>query len=138
MPLFIPDFTKLWSVAYLFGPAGFELARSDKIFFVMSLVLVLAASVFKLVALAKDKTSPAEQLLNRFFHLFLTTGILLLAWAGARGQGIPWVSTHFVALLILLIALTWLFFIFKFYFGKYRKDQALWNDEQIKRKYLAR
>ena len=56
MQLFIPDFTKLWSVAYLFGPAGFELARSDKIFFVMSLVLVLAASVFKPISGVKGKS----------------------------------------------------------------------------------
>jgi hypothetical protein len=131
------DFSKLWSKTYLFGPAGFELVRSDKIFFLGSLAAIVISAVIKLIAVSKDKNSPSAVLLARFFHLFLTTGIVLLIWTGAREQGIPWVSAHFLAIVILLAALVWLAFILKFYFRKYRVLMRDWADEKIKRKYLA-
>ena len=137
MPMMF-DFTKLWSTAYLFGPAGFELVRSDKVIFYASLISIALAIVIKIFVLAKPKMSPVAVLLSRFFHLFLTMGILVLIWVGAREQAIPWISTHFMALVLFIISVVWLGYIVKYYFRKYRHEVKDWQDEQVKRKYLSR
>ena len=138
MPLFVPDFTKLWSKTYLFGPAGFELSRSDKGFFFTAVVLIAAGLIFKFVQISREQGSPARLLLARFFHLFFTIGVFLLIWSGAREQGIPWVSTHFLALLLGVVFLVWLAFILRYYFGKHRSLTESWAEEKIKKKYLVR
>lgn len=130
------DFTKLWDKAYLFGPNPFSFSRSDFIFFGLAIALVAAAAVFKILVLRADKDSPRRFLLLRYFHLTATAGILTLLWAGARFENIPWLSTHFLVLLMFLGWLFWLGFILKYYFRQYRHVLRAWQEEKIKRKYL--
>ncbi|MBI4050539.1 MAG: hypothetical protein HY396_00995 [Candidatus Doudnabacteria bacterium] len=130
------DFTKLWNKTYLFGPNPIELVRSDFIFFWTSLALVAAGIILKIFAIKNSLDSPKRYLFNRLFHLCFTMGLLILLWFGFRFENIPWLSTHFVVLSLLLIWLVWLVFIGKYFFSQYRAQQKIWQDEAIKRKYL--
>jgi len=133
------DLTKLWDSVYLFGTVPVDLTRSDTLFFWKGVILVIAAAAVKVFTMMRDESrSPRRYLLNRFFHLFLTTGLLVLLWAGFRFESIPLLSTRIVVLGLFLIALVWFGFIAWFYFREYRIRQKLWEDEAVKRKYLAK
>lgn len=130
------DVTKLWDKRYLFGPNPIDLTRSDHIFFWISLVFVVAAILSKIIASTQQNGSPKKFLMNRFFRAFLTMGILILLWTGARFENIPWLSTHILLLFLFLIWLVWLFFIAKYFLKDYRGQQENWESEQVKQKYL--
>ena len=132
------DFTKLWDKRYLFGPNPFDLTRSDQIFLGIALAAVVLAFIAKIIVWRAERESPKKVLFSRLFHLFLTTGLLLGLWYGARVQRIPWIYTHFTALLVLAIGLVWSVFIARYYWRRYRPLEQSWKDDQIKRKYLSR
>ncbi|OGE77735.1 MAG: hypothetical protein A2751_01605 [Candidatus Doudnabacteria bacterium RIFCSPHIGHO2_01_FULL_46_14] len=132
------DVTKLWDKRYLFGPNPFDLARSDHIFFVLAITCVIIAAAAKIIVLRAERGSPKKILFGRVFHLFLTIGILLGIWYGARIERIPWIYTHFTALLLLIVGLVWFGFITRFYLRVHRSAQERWQDEQVKLQYLKR
>ncbi|OGF02899.1 MAG: hypothetical protein A3J07_01475 [Candidatus Doudnabacteria bacterium RIFCSPLOWO2_02_FULL_49_13] len=135
----MPDFTKLWDSVYLFGPVPTDFTRSDVIFFWTAVIFVALAAAAKVFTVTRDlRQSPRRHLLNRFFHLLLTTGLLVLLWAGFRFETIPLLSTRIIALGLFVVGLVWFGFIAKFFFGDFRIRQKLWEDEAIKRKYLER
>jgi len=133
------DLTKLWDSVYLFGTVPVDLTRSDTLFFWKGVILVIAAAAVKVFTMMRDESrSPRRYLLNRFFHLFLTTGLLVLLWAGFRYESIPLLSTRIIVLGLFFLALVWLGFIARFYFRDFRSRQKLWKAEAVKRKYLPR
>src|SRR3989344_2040515 len=129
------DFTKFWNKIYLFGPNPLILSRSDYIFLGIAIVSVAFAFIAKIIVWRAERNSPRKILFSRLFHLFLTTGILLGLWYGARVQRIPWIYTHFSALLVLAVGLVWFVFIARFYWKQYRGLQQTWKDDKIKLKY---
>ncbi|MDP3993536.1 MAG: hypothetical protein U1C57_00590 [Candidatus Doudnabacteria bacterium] len=132
------DFTKLWDKTYLLGPNPIELQRSDQMFFVVSLAFILVSLLAKIFSYQSEAGSPKRFLLSRFFHVFLTSGALILLWFGSRFENIPMLSAHITVLLLLVIWLVWLIFIAKYFFKEYRVKQKQWEEEKVKRKYLAR
>lgn len=132
------DFTKLWNPRYLLGPNPLDLSRSDYIFFWIAVGFVVVGIIAKLLVLREEYGSPRRILLGRLYHLFATMGVLVLIWVGFRFENIPWLSTHFLALLLLLICLVWLGFIAKYFFMEFLRQQKIWADELLKRKYLPR
>lgn len=131
------DFTKFWDKIYLFGPNPPDLSRSDLVFFWIAVGLVVVAVAAKILVLRQAKESPRIYLLGRCFHLFLTIGLLVLLWVGARFENIPWLSVRIVVLLLFLGGLTWFGFVAVYFFREYRTRQKLWEEELIKRKYLS-
>lgn len=131
------DFTKLWDKTYLFGPNPIELSRSDWGFFWLAVGFVLFSLIAKVLAIKSESESPDKLLRNRFFHLFLTVGILLLLWSGMRFENIPWLSTRLLALLLLFLWLLWLAFIARYLFSSFRVQKKAWEAELLKRKYLT-
>lgn len=130
------DFSKLWDKVYLLGPNPLELSRSDRIFFWIAAVFVVLAVLAKIGVLRQPKDSPRRLLFSRFFHKFATIGILVLVWFTLRFENIPWLSTHIVVVFLVLVWLTWLMFIARYFFSRFRKAQKLWEDEALKRRYL--
>ena len=131
------DFTKLWDATYLFSFNSGAMSRSDLIFFWGAVVLLVAAVAVKVAALKSPKDSPKRFLSNRFFHLTLTTGVLILLWSAFRFQNIPWLSTHIVVLILWLSFLFWLGFIFWYYWRSFRSQHSEWQEEQTRTKYLS-
>lgn len=134
----MPDFTKFWDRIYLFGPNPINMSRSDVVFFWVSIAFIVAAVVFKVFVLQQNRSNPKRYLLNRFFHLFLTIGILVLLWAGLRFENIPWLGTHIVVLAIFLIGLIWGLFIIWFMMRKYQAAKKTWHDEEERNRYLPK
>lgn len=130
------DFTKLWNKIYLFGPNPPDLSRSDLIFFWVSLVFIVAAIISKIMVFRTAPGSPKRMLRSRVFHLFLTIGILVLLWVGARFENIPWLSVHIVVLSLFLIGLVWLVYIGRYYIREFKTKERQWREDQIKQKYL--
>lgn len=132
------DFTKLWNTIYLFGlPAG-GLSRSDYIFFGISVFFILLSAACKFWAVKAGKVSPGNFLYSRYYHLFLTMGLLLLLWAGARFESIPWLSTHFLGLILLVISAIWFIFILKYHIREHGSREKVWQEEEVRKKYLSR
>lgn len=132
----MPDFTKLWDKKYLFSPGVFEFVRSDYIFFWSGVIFFLLSMALKIFASKLSPNSPKARLIRRFFNLFLTAGILILLWSGARYENIPLLSTHIVALVLYLIFLVWLGVIAKYFWKNYPREQQTWEEELLKRRYL--
>ena len=132
------NISKLWDVKYLFGPNPLDLSRSDILFFWSAAGMVVAALIFKIFSVRSEAGSPARFLFNKFYHLFLTAGLLVFLWVGARFENIPWLGTHVVVLGLGLIFLVWLVFILFYLLGKYPKQIRAWRDEKTKQKYLSR
>ena len=130
------DFTKLWDKIYLFGPNPIGMSRSDFIFFWASVGLIVIAIALKLLTIGSQKQSPKRYLLNKYFHLALTMGILFLLWVGFRFQNIPWLSTHFLVLLLWVVFLVWLGFVIKYHWQKFGKHHEEWSDGELKKRYL--
>ncbi|MDP3741083.1 MAG: hypothetical protein Q8R08_02030 [bacterium] len=132
------DFTKIWDPKYLFGPNPTSLSRSDHIFFWIAIVFIVAAVGAKIFSAKDNSQSPKKYLFRRLFALFLTSGLLTMLWVGSRYENIPWLSTHFVVLIILLSWFIWLAFIGKYVVKNFFSQQKLWEEEELKRKYLTR
>lgn len=130
------DFTKLWDKTYLFGPNPTALSRSDYILFGIVAAFTVIGVFSKFLAMRQDAGSPRKFLFNRIFHTFAAAGISLLVWSGARFENIPWLSAHFLALVLLLIWAVWCVFICKYGWSRYREELREWEEKQIRDKYL--
>lgn len=130
------DITKLWNTKYLFGPNPIILSRSDYIFFYLAAAIFVLGIVCKILIMRKEQGDPKRYFLNRLFHLGLTIGLLLLLWSSARYENIPWIGTHFVALMLLLIAAVWLGFILWYRIRIYPPQARRFREEKVKEQYL--
>lgn len=133
----MPDFTKLWDYEYIFGPNPIDMTRSDWVFLYAATAGVVIAIIIKIFVWRTEQGNPRRFFLNRLFHLFFTIGLLALLWAGFRYENIPWLSTHFVVLAIILIGLIWAAYIAKFAIIEFPGQRRVWEDQKIKMKYLA-
>lgn len=131
------DITKLWDKNYLFGSFP-GLVRSDYIFSATAAIFIVLGIIAKLWAMRLENESPKKKLLSRYFRLNFTVGILISLWFGARYEAIPWLATHFVVLVLLIIWAVWLFFVVRENLTRYRRQQSLWEEDVLKRKYLPR
>ncbi len=132
------DVTKLWDKTYLFSPSFTSFTRSEHIFFWTAVVFLVLGVAAKIVVWYTEAGRPKKVLFGRFFHLFLTSGLLLMLWYGARVEQVPWISAHISALLVFVVFFVWLVFIVSFFWRKYRKLEESWSEQKIKQKYLAR
>ena len=131
------NFKKLINLDYLFTINRVMLTRSDKVFLTLGIIGVALAVVLKIAA--RLAPTPADKRIrNRFYNLFLTIGLLEIAWYGARYEYIKFFGSHFVALLFLLIGLVWLIFIIADMAKRYRIERTEWEKEQVKLKYLPK
>lgn len=125
-------FTKTW----MFGTAQFVgISRTDKLFFVLSVLLLVLAVIMTVVFRGK-KNSLKKNLQKRWRALFATIGVLGLIWSFLRYEYIVGMSSHVVVIVIYFLALIWALAILKYYMGKYKKQLAEYEKEQQLKKYL--
>ncbi len=125
-------FTKTW----MFGTAQFVgISRTDKLFFVLSVLLLVLAVIMTVVFRGK-KNSLKKNLQKRWRALFATIGVLGLIWSFLRYEYIVGMSSHVVVIAIYFLALIWALAILKYYMGKYKKQLAEYEKEQQLKKYL--
>lgn len=120
---------------YLFNINRVMLQRSDKIFLSIGIVMIVLAAVFYVARrLAPNPVDAA--LRGGLYRLFLTIGLLEVAWFGFRYQNITFLGSHFIAIVILLVGAVWLGFVLTRAFKGYKAKLAEWEKEQVKLKYL--
>lgn len=122
---------------FLFDIDRVMLHRADKVFLALGGVLIILAVLFKLAAVYAP-TPIDRKYRQKLYNLFLTIGLLEVAWFGARYQTVRFFGNHFTALLILFIGLVWLGFIVSFMVRNYKSEKAVWEKEQVKLKYLPK
>ncbi len=129
------NFKKLYSYNYLFSIDRVILTRSDMLFGLLGLILLVIAVIMKIAArLAPSPVDKAYR--EKAYTLALSIGALEVVWFGARYQAIRFFGSHFVALGILIIGLIWLVYLVKDIVKYYRPAKEKWEKEQLKQKYL--
>jgi hypothetical protein len=129
--------TQLFSTQFLFQINRVIIEPVDKAFLFVGFA-ALAIAIFLKVA-QKLSPSPVDAAYrSKLFNalLFLSAGEFL--WYLARRQFVRFFGTHFVAIVILLIAVVWLLGIAWKMFRHYRSEKTAWEKEQVKLKYLPK
>lgn len=128
-------FKKFLTVAYLFGPYGLAMSRSEKMFFVLSVLLViLSGIVYVGKRISKDKLS--RGLASRWFHVTFWTGLLALVWSGLRYETIEYLSANAIVVFIFAAGIVWAICVATYQLTTYRQLRAEYDKEQQKKKYL--
>jgi hypothetical protein len=128
-------FKKFFTVAYMFGPYAIEMSRSEKLFFVLSVLLVVLSGI---VYISKRTSKDALQrgLAARWFHVTFWTGLLGLVWAGLRYETIEYLSANAIVVLIFVAGAVWAICVASYQLTTYRQLRAEYDREQQKNKYL--
>lgn len=124
---------------FLFSTPPESLASADLAIFAAFAGFLVLALLSKILQLNQNKTDPITAgLLRRLSRGFFTFGILGGLWAGLRYLSIPYLGVRFVAGLIGLGFLIWLYFFLVYAFFRFPKMRGEWQQESLKRKYLGR
>jgi hypothetical protein len=128
---------QFFSYQYLFQVNTAFISPTEKLFFWFSVILVLLSIVLKISS--KLSGNPIDtKFRQKFYRLFLTTGLLELFWYLCRWQNVRFFNTHFVAWLIILMGVIWLTVLLVKIFKNYGKEKVVWEKEQVKLKYLPK
>ena len=128
---------QFFTVDFLFNINRVLIEPVDKGFLFIGVAFVVLAIVFKLGAKFAPSIVDAKYR-NKFFHLFLTIGLMEIIWFVARLQFIRLFGTHLIALLVLLVGLFWFGWIIKKMIQNYRKEKQEWERLELKKKYLPK
>lgn len=96
-------------------------------------------AIFGLVmlVLSKKKFDPfTKELYVRFGKVPVVTGFLLVLWFGLRYQNINFLGFRFMAGLVVLSGVFWVYWVYKKIGKKYHVNLSNWKKEQLKQKYL--
>lgn len=128
---------QFFSTKFLFEINRVMIEPVDKIFALIGATAVLVAVIFKLAAIYAP-TEVDKKYRQKFFKLFMTIGLSLVIWYGARMELIRFFGTHFVALAVLLTGFLCLVWLLVKMFKNYKEEKQQWQKEQIKLKYLPK
>ena len=128
-------FTKYFTAQYLFGTVSPQIGNSDLAAWYLGLVLLLGGIAFFVYA-ARIKELLKKDLLNRWGHLFFWIGLLFAFWYFLRYELIQYFSVHFVAALIFIGGLVWLYFILRYQLESYKTKRMDFEKEMLKKKYM--
>ncbi len=108
---------------------------SDKLFLVVgAILLVLAVIIFVYAQLVNNRF--LSQVARRISKIFASVAILEGLWFLLRSQYVQVFGTRFVALLILLGGLIWLYWPIKYLVSNYKVDMEKAQREASREKYL--
>ncbi len=124
-----------FSYNHLFQFNAAFVSPNEKLFFLAGVILVLLGIVLK-IAGSLSPSPVDKKFREKFYHLFLTIGLLEMFWYLCRYENAALFGSLFVALLILLIGAIWLVAVLVNCFKNYREEKQNWEKEQVKLKYL--
>ncbi len=109
----------------------------EKLFFLSGVILILLSIVLKISSILAPNPVDGKYR-QKFYHLFLSIGLVEILWYLCRYENAMFFGTHFVALLIVLIGLVWLVAILTGMLKNYKKEKDVWEKEQVRLKYLPK
>lgn len=126
----------LWTADFWFKVEINGVGWIDKVLLAGSLLVLVFAVAFSVWA-KLDKQPIRKALLVRLSALSYTFSLLAVAWFWLRYENIAWLGSRAAFLVILLACAVWKWFIFKYWFFRYKKDVQSWEHQQVKDKYLT-
>ncbi len=140
---FIPriDFSQLnWkdyvTIQFWFG-SEYTLHNIDKTIFLIA-VLVVALGILALILKFATKNKFLASTFAWFAKIFLTIGFLEMIWFGMRYLYVQTLASHFVALLIAVAGLIWIYNPIKYLITRYKVDMENAQREMSREKYLKK
>lgn len=103
---------------------------------VLGLAAFGGAAYFWKLKKQKGNNPHFKELMEKYYNLLLTEGILIVIWFLVRYEYGMYIGSRFAFLLILILGLVWLGFILKYQFRQYGNQITSWKKEQEKLKYL--
>ncbi|HLC45039.1 MAG: hypothetical protein A2722_02130 [Candidatus Doudnabacteria bacterium RIFCSPHIGHO2_01_FULL_50_11] len=124
------------SSEFLFRVAP-ALTRADQALFIAFVTLLLLAVSFRIFQSVEKRKVVLARFFSRCFNGLLIFALIGGLWSGIRYLVVPILGSHFVALLILAGLALWLFFVLKYALFRLASEQKAWEQDQVKKKYLA-
>lgn len=128
-------FQHVFTVNYIFDFSGMTIIQSDRLYMIVGFLMVFLAAVFQTIAIY-SKNPIKKMFWHRLSSPLGVGGILEVLWYVARYENIKLFGSHFVAWLIGIIVLVWIYFPIRYFFSRYKHDKQNWEKQQIKLKYL--
>ncbi len=110
---------------------------SEKAFLYLAGVLILLG-ILVLVFAKLSKNKFLARVATRFAKIFFTIGIVEAIWFGLRYEYAQVLGTKFVAVLILLWGIIWMYWPVKYLFTHYKVDMAEAQRAASRDKYLKK
>lgn len=108
---------------------------TEKLIFLAAALLVLAGLVCLIYTLFV-KNEFLEKIAKWIAKIYIIIGLLEIFWFLLRFQNVQVFGTRFVAALIAVIGLIWIYFPIKYFFTKYKVDMAEAERKASRDKYL--
>jgi hypothetical protein len=131
----ISKFKHVFTPSYIFDFTSMIPVQSDRLYLIVGLAMTVVGAVFKIIS-AFSTNPVSRRLWQRLASPFITIGILEALWFLARQQNIKLFGSHFVAWLMGIVFLVWLYFPIRYLIGSYRYEKQQWEKQQIKLKYI--
>lgn len=122
---------------FWFGVDRVNIHTIDRAIFYAGAAAVVLGIIF-LVSRFLIKNKFLKRVAAQFSVLFIVMGLAEVAWYAMRTQYVATLSTRFVAALIAVIGLIWLYHPVKYLLRRYKVDMAEVQRQQLKEKYLNR
>lgn len=131
------EISKLFTRNFLFTTNRSGIDALDWVFFGIGIAFLLLYVYSHFVAKKLKKTNPpAYSLWVRIKGLAVTVGFLGVLWFGLRFQYVEWLGTRFAFLLVILLAIVWAGFIFRYLKKTYPSEKTAFLKAVQKQKYL--
>lgn len=129
------NWKELITKQYWFGLDRGVVHLTDQIILYTGAALVLLGVILLIVKLISKDTLKKPQI-SRVSSVFITVGLLEMLWYVLRWQYVNALGSRFMAALIGIIGLMFLWKPIKYFLFSYRKDVVIQSKEQLKEKYL--
>lgn len=128
------DWKQFITTDFWFGQAA-ELHKIDYLILYIGLA-VLVLGLIVLIYRITTKNLFLKKIARRISNDFLIVGIAEIVWFGFRYENGAVLGTHFVAGLVALVGLVYLYWPLKYLLVRYSKDMQEEQRRQLKEKYL--
>lgn len=110
---------------------------SEKAFLYLGGILIILG-VLKVLAARFTKNKFLANVAVRFAKICFTIGILEVIWFGLRYEYAQVIGTKFVAALIVLLGIIWMYWPVKYLLTRYKTDMAQASLQASREKYLKK
>lgn len=129
------NWRELITYKFWFGYDRFVMHTSDNLFLLAGLILVLLG-VVTFIYSRITKNEFLALVVTKISKIFFTIGLLEVFWYFLRYQYVQALSTRFVAVLILIVGLVWMYWPVKYFITRYKVDMTEAQRKASREKYL--
>lgn len=129
------NWRELITYKFWFGYDRFVMHTSDNLFLLAGIILVLLG-VVTFIYSRITKNEFLALVVTKISKIFFTIGLLEVFWCFLRYQYVQALSTRFVAVLILIVGLVWMYWPVKYFITRYKVDMTEAQRKANREKYL--